>query len=174
MRSQTIRVVWFLMMLMAAFAMPKEAVAVQKPEAQQTLPEGEGRPVSLPGLADLIPLSSELSRRSFALEKNITAVFNLSAAEEKFNRTDEKLKALSDRLQTLKNTGRYGFDQLSELKAAIFVEGDSLREIVEPLTEAVRQVEAWSKEWSEEKTRWNELRFSLLSLATGKESDEID
>ena len=161
MRSQTIRVVWFLMMLMAAFAMPQEAVAVQKPEAQQTLPEGEGRPVSLPGLADLIPLSTELSRRSFAIEKNITAVFNLSAAEEKFNRTDEKLKALSDRLQTLKNTGRYGFDQLSELKAAIFVEGDSLRKIVEPLTEAVRQVEAWSKEWSEEKTRWNKLRSSL-------------
>ena len=161
MRSQTVRVVWFLMMLMAAFAMSKEAVAVQKPEAQQTPPEGEGRPVSLPGLADLTPLSTELSKRSFALEKNIAAVFNLSAAEEKFNRIDEKLKALSGRLQTLKNTGRYGFDQLSEFKAAIFIEGDSLRKIVEPLTEAVRQVETWSKEWSEEKTRWNELRSSL-------------
>ena len=161
MRSQTVRVVWFLMMLMAAFAMSKEAVAVQKPEAQQTPPEGEGRLVSLPGLADLTPLSTELFKRSFALEKNIAAVFNLSAAEEKFNRIDEKLKALSGRLQTLKNTGRYGFDQLSEFKAAIFIEGDSLRKIVEPLTEAVRQVEAWSKEWSEEKTRWNELRSSL-------------
>lgn len=161
MRSQTVRVVWFLMMLMAAFAMSKEAVAVQKPEAQQTPPEGEGRPVSLPGLADLTPLSTELSKRSFALEKNIAAVFNLSAAEEKFNRIDEKLKALSGRLQTLKNTGRYGFDQLSELKAAIFIEGDFLRKIVGPLTEAVRQVETWGKEWSEEKTRWNELQSSL-------------
>lgn len=161
MRSQTVRVVWFLMMLMAAFAMSKEAVAVQKPEAQQTPPEGEGRPVALPGLADLTPLSTELFKRSFALEKNIAAVFNLSAAEEKFNRIDEKLKALSGRLQTLKNTGRYGFDQLSEFKAAIFIEGDSLRKIVEPLTEAVRQVETWGKEWSEEKTRWNELQSSL-------------
>lgn len=171
MRSQTVKVVLFLMMLMATFAMSQGAVAVQKPETQQTPDESKGRSVSPPGLADLIPLSTELSKRSSALEKNIATVFNLSAADEKFNRTSEKLKALSDRLQTLKKTGRYGFDQLAELKAAILIEGDSLRRIVEPLTEAVRQVEAWGKEWSEEKTQWNELRSSLpkdvpLSIVT--------
>ena len=170
MRSQTVKILCFLMMLMATFIISLitslEAVAVQESGAQKASNKSKEEPVSSLGLADLIPLSTGLSKRSLALEKNIATLFNLSDAEEKFNRTDEKIKALSDRLQTLKSSGRYSYDQLSELKAAILNEGDALGRIVEFLNEAVRQVEAWNKEWSDEKTRWNELRSSLQKDVT--------
>ena len=84
MRNQIvkIKVVWFLIILMASFIMPHMAIAVQKLDVHQD-PRPTDAEASLPlSFADLIPASTELSRRLSTLKMNIITGLDLSAVEE--------------------------------------------------------------------------------------------
>ena len=82
MRLQAVRVFWFLSMLMFIFLTLSGGLAAQEPKASQPSPTPEEKEPSVPSLAELSPLATELAERSAVLEKDIAAVFDLSAAEK--------------------------------------------------------------------------------------------
>lgn len=163
MRNQIvkIKVVWFLIILMVTFIIPHMAIAVQEPDVHQdSRPTDTGVPPPI-SLADLIPASTELSRRLSTLERNIIAGLDLSAVEEKLTHSDSNTEALSERLIELKTAERYSYEQLVGLHVATLKEDRSFQKIWKSLTERVTQVELWSKEWSDEKARWKALESTL-------------
>jgi small-conductance mechanosensitive channel len=163
MRNQIvkIKVVWFLIILMASFIMPHMAIAVQKLDVHQDprLTDA-GAPLPL-SFADLIPASTELSRRLSTLERNIIAGLDLSAVEENLTHINRDIEALSARLIELKAAEQYSYEQLIDLNVTILKEDRSFQKIWKSLTERVTQVGLWSKEWSDEKTRWKALESTL-------------
>jgi len=160
MRFQAVRVFWFLLMLMFIFLILSGGLAAQKPKASQP-PTQEEKVPSVPSLAELSPLATELAKRSAVLEKDIAAVLDLSAAEKSLAKIVRRHKKLSGHLIELKTTGGYGYYHLAELKAVIGIEANSLQRTVNSLTEAINQTEIWEIEWLDESKRWKELRSSV-------------
>ena len=69
-----------------------------------------------PGLADLVLKAAELSRRLTDLEDSLEDVSDPSAAESSFRSTEERLSALSSRLEELKAAKTTGYYQLIQIK----------------------------------------------------------
>ena len=176
-----IKVVWFLIILMATFIIPHMAIAVQKSDVHQgPRPTDAGAPPPL-SLADLIPASTELSRRLSTLERDIIAGLDLSAVEKNLTYINRNIEALSARLIELKAAERYSYKQLIDLNVAILKKDRSFQKIWESLTERVTQVGLWSKEWADEKARWKALESTLprevssstTRIATAKAQETI-
>ena len=161
MRLQAVRVFWFLSMLMFIFLTLSGGLAAQETKASQPSPTPEEKEPSVPSLAELSPLATELAERSAVLEKDIAAVFDLSAAEKSLAKIVKRQKKLSGQLQDLKTTGGYGYYHLAELKVGIGIEANSLQKTVDSLTEAINQTGIWETEWLNESKRWKELRSSV-------------
>jgi len=161
MKFQAARVLWFLLILMLIFLILSGGPAAQEPKASQPSPNQEEEAPSVPSLSALSPLATELAERSAVLEKDIAAVFDLSAAEKNLAKTVKRQKKLSKQLLRLKTTGGYGYYHLAELKAAIGIEANSLQRTVDSLTEAINQTETWEKAWLNESERWKEFRSSV-------------
>jgi small-conductance mechanosensitive channel len=161
MKFQAASVLRFLLILMFIFLTLTGGTAAQEPKASQPSPNQEEEVASVPSLSALSPLATELAERSAVFEKDIAAVFDLSAAEKSLAQTVKSQKKLSKQLLRLKTTGGYGYYHLAELKAAIGIEANSLQRTVESLTEAINQAETWEKAWLNESERWKEFRSSV-------------
>ncbi|MDH3802338.1 MAG: hypothetical protein OEU80_09665, partial [Deltaproteobacteria bacterium] len=152
---------WFLLMLMLIFLILSGGLAAQEPSASQPYPTQEEKVPSVPSLAELSPLATQLAARSAVLEKYIAAVSDLPAAEQSLAEIVERQEKLSGQLKELKTTGLYSYYHLAELKAAIGIEANSLQRTVNSLTEAISQIEIWKIEWLDKRKRWKELRSSV-------------
>ena len=103
-----------------------------------------------------------MSGRLAALENRIKGGLDISAVEKKYDGIEANLKDPADRLQQLKDSKDYKYDKLVELREAIKQENKLFEEISKPISQAIRQLGAWRKEWLAEKKRWNEWQSSLL------------
>jgi potassium efflux system protein len=168
MRFQAVRVFCFPLMLMFIFLIVSGGLAAQEPKASQPAPAQEEKDPSVPSLAELSPLATELAERSAVLEKELAAVFDLSAAEKSLAKMVKRQRNLSGQLKELKTTGGYGYYHLTELKVRIGIEANSLQKTVDSLTEAINQTESWERQWLNESKRWKELRSSVPKLVSLK------
>ncbi len=139
-------------------------LAYAKETAQTSQPASgaatEQAVASTPGLADLVLKASELSNRLTDLEESLEEVFDPSAAETSFRSAEERLSALSSRLEELKTAKTTGYYQLIQLKTALQQERDFLETNLKPVTASLRKVSALRKEWSEEKKQWSQWQAS--------------
>jgi len=119
-------------------------------------------------LQDLIAMATELDSRSIALKKEIDGLFDLNATQKSLALLANENKRLSRTLRTLKNTSRYSYDQLFEVKARINQQGALLREVIQTTNEGISQTELWKKEWAEEGTHWEQLQSSLAKQVSAK------
>jgi potassium efflux system protein len=134
--------------------------------AQNNMPaqpsvEEKKEPSAAASVAEIVPLGTQLAERSSALENELSNIFNFSEAEEKFEKIAKQTTKLSEQLQTLKTEGKYGYDQLAELKGEIDKQANSLEKIIQSLAEATNKTDLWKEEWSKESQRWKELRSSV-------------
>jgi small-conductance mechanosensitive channel len=160
------KVVWFLLSLAVAIALFGGPAISQEGNGEKSTPAETTQAVALPSLADLIALTAELDKRLSTQEKDLALGFDSTATEEEFVQFNEKLDALSGRLQKLKISKRYDYDQLTGLKETILAEGASFDSIREPITERIGKIELWSKEWSEEEKQLKKLQSSLAKDAS--------
>jgi small-conductance mechanosensitive channel len=132
--------------------------------SQSNQPSGAEReiPAATPDLADIVPLSTKLSGRLAALEKDATGLLDVSALEKKYAGIETNLRDPAGQLQTLKDSKDYKYNRLVELKEAVKRENKSFEEISKPLSQTIRQLGAWRKEWLAEKKQWYEWQSSLL------------
>ena len=160
MRIETIKF-FRVLLVMATFAVLQGASTAQEPASDTGTAVKEEKTFTPLGVADLIPASTALSSRLSILERNLSGGLDVSFFEKDLKRIDEQLKGLSPRLKELKETAKYGYDDLAAFKLAILTHGKSLDKIWAPLTEWVTQVGLWKGEWEREKERWTALQASL-------------
>jgi len=160
------KVVCFLLSLTVTVALFGGSAISQEGNAEKSTPAETIKAISPPSLADLFALAAALDKRLSTQKMDLAKGFDATATEKKFVQFNKKLDALSGRLQKLKVSKRYDYDQLAGLRKTILAEGTSLDSIREPIDERVRKIELWSKEWFEEEQRWKELQSSLTKDAS--------
>jgi hypothetical protein len=72
-----------------------------------------------PGLAELVHMASEMDERFHSLERKIETVFDLKAAQKRYESNTKKLEKLTERVQAQKAIENPSYQDLVELKAAI-------------------------------------------------------
>ena len=148
---------WALLVLL-----PGIGAAQQTSPGPTTAPSGEkAQGVAPLSLADFIPWATGLGDRLTVLKTNIGALVDLSATGEKLQALSKEVDGISGRLDKLKASERYGFDQLAEVKSALRLQGISLAKVFDPLSAAINQMGMWEKAWGDENARAKEFRTSL-------------
>ncbi len=157
--AKTIRCV---VILMAVLLISSRVPAREQPHGSQTSGAESKAPSPAPDLADVIPSAATLTGHLTALENKIKGGLDISAFEKKYDGIEVNLKGPEDQLQRLKDSKEYKYNKLLELGQTIKEENESFEKISKPLTDAIRRLETWRKEWLTEKKRWNEWQSSLL------------
>jgi potassium efflux system protein len=150
------------MLPMAVFLISSPALSYGQTQVDQTSDAKQELSALAPGLAEIIPLAAELSGRLAALEFQLTGLLDVSAVERKYAGIEANLKGTAGQLQRLKDAKAYRFSKIVGLRETIEQKKEMFDEISEPLSNAISQLEAWRKEWLEEKKRWNQWQSSLL------------
>ena len=148
-------------LLLAFLLMPPGAAAQQTPGSQPTGVK-EKKPIPVPDLADLIPLTKKLVSRLAVLEQKITGGYDVSAVEKGFSGIEAKLEDHSRQLMRLKASESYSYEQLINIRGAIRSDGEALEDVIEPLTQAIRKLAVARRVWLDEKKRWNEWQSVML------------
>jgi small-conductance mechanosensitive channel len=148
--------------------------AVDTADAQDTkesksedAPKEKAEPV--PGLAELIRKASSLKTRLRALEKGLAKAYDFSGFEEKLTGLQNEIKDLKTDLEKLKDSESYSYDHLVELKRSIRLKMISIDKMIEPITDAIRKIELWQKEWTQSARQWEKWEKAYqqeLSLNT--------
>jgi hypothetical protein len=164
MRFHALRVftAFLFLLLTPLFVLPVGLKAAEEPNGSPPAAAEKEEPLVLPELVDLIPLATELSGRLAALEEEITAGVDLSAVEKEISGIEANLEDHSVQLQRFKASGDYRYGHLVHLGVALERETASLEEASRPVTEEIRQLGSWRKEWLAEKKRWKAWESSLL------------
>ena len=135
--------------------------AQEQSKGGQTTGAKQDVALSAPDLADIIPLAATLSSRLTALENKTTGLLDISEVGSKFAVIEANLNDPAGQLQRLKESKDYKSKKLVTLREAIEQINESFEEINMPLSNAIRQLGSWRREWLAAKKRWNELQSSL-------------
>ena len=147
---------------MAVLLISSHGLAHEQSRGDQTSGAEQKSLLTVPDLADIIPLAAELSGRLTAFNNRLKSGPDISVIEKKYDEIDAHLKAPADRLQRLKDLKGYKYNKLVELRKVTEYENKLFEETSKPLSHAIRKLGAWRKEWLAEKKRWNEWQSSLL------------
>jgi len=157
--------------------------AQERPQGTQTSDAAEGEPpIGVPGLAEIVPLATELSGRLATLKNEIAGVLDVSALETKYAKIDQDLKGPAGQLQRLKDSKNYRVNRLVELAKELEQANTLFEATGKPLSKAIQRCETWRKEWLTEKSRVTQWQSSLLKepapdqikLTFAKANDTID
>jgi small-conductance mechanosensitive channel len=144
-------------------------VAAQQAGTENSEGEQKEKEEPVPGLAELIRHASQLRNRYTKLENNIAKLYDFSGFEEKLVELQNDISGLESDLEKLKNSESYSYDQLVELKKAIHIKRGSVDKMIEPIADAIQQIESRRDEWVKEGDRWNKWQASIqqkMSLNT--------
>jgi potassium efflux system protein len=156
--------------------------AAQEPKSQSPSSVSKGQKPSETGFTQLVLLADELAERSSALERAVANVFDKSAVEASYAEASKNLNDLFLRMEKFKASKRYPYDQIMELKAAALLRAKAVAELSASIQQAGLHLEAWSKEWQDQKKRWAEslsalpedAPLSILRPARSKGQQAID
>jgi small-conductance mechanosensitive channel len=154
--------VLFLVLIVSVLVFSDGQLAAQEPKVSQPAVAEKEKPPALPGLADLIPLATELSGRLAVLENKIAAGLNVSELEKRFFKITENLEDYSAQLEKLKASGDYRYSQLVQLKTAVEGEAASLGKVSKGLTEEIRRLGDAREQWLTKQKQWQEWQSALL------------
>ena len=163
MQRRVTKSVFLMGLLLALLTLPPGAGAAQQTSpGPTTAPSGEKEKAAAPlSLADFIPWATGLDDRLTVLKRNIGALVDLSATGAKLQALAKEVDGISGRLEKLKASERYGFDQLAEVRSALRLQGNTLAKVFDPLSAAISLMGMWEKAWGEENARAKEFRTSL-------------
>ena len=132
---------------MAVFAIATQVVAQE--QSQGDPPDGDTEKLfdSVPDLADITPLSTELSARLAVLESEVVYLsHDVSEFEKKYAVIEKNLRRPYDQFQKIKDTKDFSYKRLVDLSRAIKREHKLFDEISSPLRKNIRIIGAWRKE----------------------------
>ena len=151
-----------LLLPMAVLLVSNQGLAQEQSQTDQILGSEKELSLPVPNLADIVPLAVELTGRLASLEKKVKDVPDISEVEKQFAGIEANLKRPADQLQRVKESKEYRYHKLVELKETIEREYNVFAKTSRPLSQALRQLETYRKEWLAEKNRWNEWLSSRV------------
>jgi small-conductance mechanosensitive channel len=109
-----------------------------------------------------VQTGSELDERFSRLERKIATVFDLSAAQQRYGSSIERLDELTERVQAKLAAENQSYPDLAELKAAIRARGKANNDEIETIKDAIRTIEIWRSQWLDDYQKWTRWENTLL------------
>jgi potassium-dependent mechanosensitive channel len=116
---------------------------------------------SVPSLADVVYRAGALGQQLEELKSRIETVNNLQQLEKRLERAKMRTDGFNTRLAALNVDDLQSYQQLAALKGEVRGEADAVDRVVAALSESIRAVEGWRRQWSAEKNRWAQWRAVL-------------
>jgi len=158
----TAKKIFGIVLLTAVVLISNRAAAQGPTQAVPAAAAKEDLLASVPDIADITPLATQLSGRLAAIENQIVDLSpNVSKFEKKLAVIEENLKRLADQLSQLKDSKAFGINKLVTVREAIKREDLLLDESSSSLRKNIRQAGVLRKEWLAEKKRWSELQSHM-------------
>ena len=149
----------FILPLVLFLIFNSEVTLAQSQGDQQSAAEEAASPAAL-DLADIVPLATELTGRLAELKKKLQGGLNIETVEKQYDGSKDRLQELAGQLEQLRQSQKYKYNRLVEVKGAIDQESKSSDVIGQPIKEAIRELENWRKVWLSDKKRWDEWQSS--------------
>lgn len=127
-------------------------------------------PSSLPQLADIIPLSTELTVRLALLENQLKDGLDAGALEAKYDGIQKNIEELTGQFEQLRESSDYQQNALLDLSNAVKQASKSVEETSRMSKQAISQLGDYRTEWQEEKKQWAEWERVLVQE---KEFDQL-
>ena len=151
-----------ILLIAASLAVSSHGFTQENTQAKQGIDTKTAPAANVPDLADIIPLSAELTVRQAVLQNQTKNGLDTATVEKKVEGIQEKTLALAQRFQRLKGSEDFKQNEFLDFRDAIQQELDSLEEISQSLRQAVQQLAEFREEWMTEKKRWNEWQNVLI------------
>ncbi|MBW2412154.1 MAG: hypothetical protein JRF72_20330, partial [Deltaproteobacteria bacterium] len=168
-RCQIIRVALFTILGIIPAFLAIGTVDAHEADAAKSESAPKEKVEPIPGLAELIKEASILKSRLRALESGLSKAYDLSDFEGKLTALQKDTGGLEADLEKIRSSESYSYDHLLELKKSIRLKMVSVDKMLEPITDAIRKIEAWQKEWilaSQRWEKWQNAYQSQMSLST--------
>ena len=134
------------------------AVPAAGQEAQAPAPGQASRPG---GVADLVPRAARLEERLSALETRVQGDTDLEALRKDLERVNTAVGELGRRLSALRASGRYSYDDLAEIKAALRARADEVARLSAPVSKRLAELDREQAWWLGERKQWKEWAREL-------------
>ncbi len=105
-------------------------------------------------------MAATLTGRLADLENRIRGGLNITAVEKQYDGIEARLQELVIQLEGLRQSQKYKYNQLVEVKGAINQESKSYEVISRTIRQAIRELDNWRKVWLSDKKRWDEWQSS--------------
>jgi small-conductance mechanosensitive channel len=149
-------------LLIAVLLVPSHVPAQEPSQADQAPAVQPESPDKMPDLADIVPLTAELTGRLAALERKLKDQPDISEAESKYKEIQANLKEHADELQRVKALEGSKYNKLVGLKDAIKREEQLFGKISKPIRQSISELGGLREEWLSEKKRWNKWHSFLV------------
>jgi hypothetical protein len=129
-------------LLLTLLPLPQDVLVAQAPKNKSpAVEERDARPLR-PELADLIPMATALASRLAILRITVGDQPDLTKIDARVTEIGAALDASARQLQRLRASTGYKYNELIALKTAIHNDADTLVEVTESLTKAIRKLGA--------------------------------
>ncbi len=115
----------------------------------------------VPSLAEVVYQAGSLGQQLADLKSRIETVDSLQGQEKRLEQAKTRAGGFRLRLADLNADDLQSYQQLAALKGEVRGEADAVREVAESLSDSIRRVEGWRRQWTEEKKRWSRWRSVL-------------
>ncbi|WP_319522587.1 mechanosensitive ion channel domain-containing protein [uncultured Desulfosarcina sp.] len=127
----------------------------------QASPDEETQTAPPPSLADVVHRAGALEQRLTSLKAKIETVNGLPELKQRLEKARTRVDGFETRLAAVDSEGLQSYQQLAILKGDVRAEAELVAQAVDVQTAAIRQIEAWRRQWMEEKTQWQIWREVL-------------
>ncbi|MFC1570609.1 mechanosensitive ion channel domain-containing protein [Candidatus Omnitrophota bacterium] len=152
----------FLIIILVSFCIVPMVLAQDQPVNHQAISDDVKPSAKEPDLADIIPLSAELTNRLKTLEKKLGRLVDIAAVREQYISIENNLKTPADKLERLKESKDFRSGRLLDLRETINQDAKEFERTEVPLKESIRQLGTWKGKWLEERILWDEWESFLV------------
>ncbi|MDY0270652.1 mechanosensitive ion channel domain-containing protein [Trichloromonas sp.] len=116
---------------------------------------------TFPGVAEIIPMASQLSESALKTEAEITPLADLTQIRSEMDSVKVRQDEIMQRLTALGEIEQWTFDRLLEMRGAVENHMGAQRKIIETLSQRIGKLEGIRQAWKEQERFWKDWRKDL-------------
>lgn len=162
---------WLIVLLFVAWLLPTWTWAqergglvpriIQRQEGDERRPEVKVQAGSFPGLAEVVPRSSEIAKQAEEAEKRIAAVREKALSETQIGEAESRLQRLRAQMEEMGDPRDWDIYRLLDARVLLAKERRDLEGFLTVISSRLGELEEVRKEWEQRGAFWTEWKKAL-------------
>lgn len=140
---------------------------IQKQEGDERRPEARVQGPSFPGLAEVVPRSSELARQADEADKRVAAAREKALSETQIREAEARLQRLRAQIEEAGDPNEWDIYRLLDARVLLARERRDLEGFLTIISSRLGELEGIRKEWEEKGAFWKEWKKDLEAVHAG-------